>query len=138
MMNLTRIRSIPGGWTNAILKIASDYEGSLKLFDQDIANIIFSKNPKYLYELSCRWNYRDNICHLNKHPCRKVETTGIFLLHGSALKFYIDHNQKFKALFKEFLKFDVENPLEELLQSIKTSLKNIDYEIDTSRCSKLV
>ncbi|KAB7502110.1 Glucoside xylosyltransferase 2 [Armadillidium nasatum] len=84
MMNLTRIRSIPRGWTTAILKIASVYEGKLKLFDQDIANILFSK-----------------------------------------------------ALFKAFLKFDVENPLEELLQSIKTSLKNIDYEIDTSRCSKL-
>ncbi|KAB7500162.1 Glucoside xylosyltransferase 2 [Armadillidium nasatum] len=57
MMNLTRIRSIPRRWTTAILKIASVYEGKLKLFDQDIANILFSK-----------------------------------------------------ALFKAFLKFDVENP----------------------------
>ncbi|KAL7643596.1 UNVERIFIED_CONTAM: hypothetical protein RMT77_005579 [Armadillidium vulgare] len=137
MMNLTRIRSIPGGWTNAILKIACNYERKLGLFDQDIANIIFNKNPQYLYELSCRWNYRDNICHLKIHPCRRVETTGIFLLHGCALNFYLDHNQKFKSLFKAFLKFEVESSLEELLQTIKTSLKNIDPKIDTSRCSKL-
>ncbi|RXG56063.1 Glucoside xylosyltransferase 1 [Armadillidium vulgare] len=84
MMNLTRIRSIPGGWTNTILKIASHYERKLKHFDQDIANIIFNK-----------------------------------------------------ALFKAFLKFDVEKPLKELLQSTKTSIKNIDPKIDTSRCSKL-
>lgn len=40
-------------------------------------------------------------------------------------------------MFKEFLNFDVERPLKDLLQSLRTSLKNIDYSKSPSKCTKL-
>ncbi|KAL7643760.1 UNVERIFIED_CONTAM: hypothetical protein RMT77_005766 [Armadillidium vulgare] len=137
MMNLTRMKNFPGGWTNECINIVNEYKTHLRYADQDIANIIFSKNPKALYELACQWNFRDNICNKNRNPCKGVEHTGIYLLHGCAYAFYEDHNQKIKVMFNEFLNFDVERPLKELLQSIKTSLKNIDYSKSPSKCTKL-
>ncbi|RXG55473.1 hypothetical protein Avbf_12991 [Armadillidium vulgare] len=75
---------------------------------------------------------------INRNPCKGVEHTGIYLLAWVVLyTFYKDHNQKLKVMFNEFLNFDVERPLEELLQSIKTSLKNIDYSKSPSKCTKL-
>ncbi|KAL7643569.1 UNVERIFIED_CONTAM: hypothetical protein RMT77_005551 [Armadillidium vulgare] len=135
MMNLTRMRSFPGGWTNACINVKNEYKEHLRLADQDIANIIFNKNPKLLYELKCQWNYRDNICNRNRHSCKGVKHTGIYLLHGCAYTFFKNHNQKLKAMFKEFLNFDVERPLKDLLQSLRTSLKNIDYSKSPSRCT---
>ncbi|RXG58079.1 Glucoside xylosyltransferase 2 [Armadillidium vulgare] len=79
-------------------------------------DIIFLKSPEILWEEFAFFN-SDQLSGLSP---------SLYLYH----RFY-------KALFKAFLKFDVETPLEELLQTIKTSLKNIDPKIDTSRCSKL-
>ncbi|KAL7643568.1 UNVERIFIED_CONTAM: hypothetical protein RMT77_005550 [Armadillidium vulgare] len=137
MMNLTRMRHFPGGWINTCINVTNEYRSKLLLGDQDIANVIFNRNSEFLYELPCRWNYRDNICHINKHPCKRIEITGIFLLHGNAMYFYKDHNQKFKVMFNEFLNFDVNRPLIELLWSIRASLRKIKYSNNASKCLRL-
>ncbi|RXG67462.1 Glucoside xylosyltransferase 2, partial [Armadillidium vulgare] len=138
MMNLTRMKTFPGGWIETCLEVYNEYRTSIRIADQDIANIIFSKNPKFLYDLECQWNYRDFTCYSGKNLCKESGTNGIFLLHGNAFNFYSDKNQKFKILFREFLHFDVNKPLEELIQTLKRSLKNINYKINKSKCAYLL
>ncbi|RXG67460.1 hypothetical protein Avbf_08015 [Armadillidium vulgare] len=138
MMNLTRMKTFPGGWIETCLEVYNEHKTNINLADQDIANIIFSKNNRLLYDLKCQWNYREFICHSGKNHCKGAKSNGIYLLHGNALNFYLDSNQKFKILFKEFLHFDVNKPLEELIQSLKRSLKNINYKINKSKCANLL
>ena len=42
-MNLTRIKSMEGGWVETILQIYDVYKHNITMADQDILNIFFSQ-----------------------------------------------------------------------------------------------
>ncbi|KAH9368161.1 hypothetical protein HPB48_015704 [Haemaphysalis longicornis] len=59
-MNLTRMRRF--GLERRLVKIKKEFEGIIVWDDQDLLNILFSRNPENLYTISCRWNYREEHC----------------------------------------------------------------------------
>lgn len=60
LMNLTRMRRF--GLERRLVKIKKEFEGIIVWDDQDLLNILFSRNPENLYTISCRWNYREEHC----------------------------------------------------------------------------
>lgn len=43
LMNLTRLRTFPGGWLNENMQAYDKYKQDIVLADQDILNILFNK-----------------------------------------------------------------------------------------------
>ncbi|MCL4136350.1 UNVERIFIED_CONTAM: hypothetical protein GTU68_024432 [Idotea baltica] len=139
MMNLTRMRNFPGGWINTCMNIYEKYREFryFNLIDQDVANVIFSQSPRYLFELECQWNYRLFLCSKGVNKCKESNQKGISLVHGNALSFYAEKDMKLKRLYEVWRDFQVGGSLRELLNTLKISLKEVDELQLKSDCSKI-
>ncbi|KAG0713148.1 Glucoside xylosyltransferase 2 [Chionoecetes opilio] len=126
LMNLTRIRSFEGGWTESVINIVKKYGNKLALADQDILNILFSNKTTatHLYELGCEWNYRPKLCSLGSNTCGRAEVAGVGVLHGAALTFYNGIEQKFQAVYEAWQQYRLEDSLSEFVERLQATLQH--------------
>ncbi|XP_045624744.1 glucoside xylosyltransferase 1 isoform X1 [Procambarus clarkii] len=135
LMNLTRLNHFPLGWLSTIVNVTRRYKGMLKLADQDILNIIFSRErSNRLYELGCEWNYRQMVCSEGWNKCPGAASRGVALLHGAAMTFMNGQERQLQAVFEAWEKYQLERPLTELLELLETAL---DSQGSTEGCGKL-
>ncbi|XP_063875958.1 glucoside xylosyltransferase 1-like isoform X1 [Scylla paramamosain] len=136
VMNLTRLRAFEGGWTENIMHILDKYKTKLSLADQDILNILFSNKTtaKHLYELGCEWNYREKLCSKGRNKCKRAQQLGVGLLHGAALTFVNDKEQKFQAVFDAWERHQLGESEKALLASLRTTLRR---QKRSQGCSRL-
>ncbi|OTF79127.1 glycosyltransferase-like protein [Euroglyphus maynei] len=80
LMNLTRMRQF--GWMDRMRPILDEYGGRIVWGDQDIINIIFSRNVDRIFLMDCCWNYRPDHC-VYSLSCRSAQQNGIRILHGN-------------------------------------------------------
>ncbi|KAK7067390.1 hypothetical protein SK128_006305 [Halocaridina rubra] len=124
LLNLTRIRNFPNGWIKSIKDIINNYKNKYHVLDQDILNILLSKdNAKYAYEVPCEWNYMFIMCNYVRNTCPSLYTNGLALLHGVDWSFINEKGPKFKAVFYAWEKYDMKSPVEELLTSMRYHLR---------------
>ena len=100
-----------------ILKYYFRYKNSAE-HDQKLLNIIFHYNPELLRRLSCRWNFKNNMCSSDDLTCPDAESLGAGAVHGISSSFFGDVNPTFRALYECFLNFDfIEDDLESFFNS---------------------
>ena len=100
-----------------ILKYYFRYKNSAE-HDQKLLNIIFHYNPELLRPISCRWNFKNNMCSSDGLTCPDAESFGAGVVHGISSSFFGDVNPTFRALYECFLNFDfIEDDLERFLDS---------------------
>ena len=101
LMNLTRLRALPGGsFTGAVRSIWDKY-GDQNLFyaDQDIINMVGEQSPYLIQPLPCEWNFIFWQCRrlpikgsklVWTKSCPTASQHGIGLLHGAGGVFSTD------------------------------------------------
>ncbi|XP_068238302.1 glucoside xylosyltransferase 1-like [Palaemon carinicauda] len=136
VMNMTRLRALPGGWTGTTLKAFDDHRQNIaSTATNDIINIAIAKNMKIYYDLDCVWNYGPGACYKGTNTCHKTEVTGAFLLHGTSAAFVNNRNFKFRAVYMAWQNYKMGSPLSKLLDDIR---KRIRADISARvRCNKL-
>ncbi|KAK7076970.1 Glucoside xylosyltransferase 2 [Halocaridina rubra] len=136
VMNLTRLRSLPGGWTGTTLNAFDTFRKRIGgTATNDIVNIALALNPDLVYTLSCVWNYGPGACWRGENTCQESEVMGCSLLHGTSAAFVSRKNPKFKAVYEAWKDHEMGSPLSTLLDSIKWRI-----EADNSaavRCNAL-
>ncbi|XP_068233386.1 glucoside xylosyltransferase 1-like [Palaemon carinicauda] len=126
IMNMTRLRALPDGWSGVTLKAFDIYRKDLsKIVTNDIINIALGQNPEIFYELDCAWNYNTGCCHNGTNGCVQAEKTGVYLLHGTNASFIHKRNEKFRAVFKAWEMYKMGSSLPKLLQDIKRRIRRI-------------
>ncbi|XP_064115244.1 glucoside xylosyltransferase 1-like [Macrobrachium nipponense] len=120
VMNMTRLRALPAGWTGTTLQAFDDHKRKLTVTaTNDIINIALGQNIEIYYELDCSWNYGPGACFKGSNTCPNSELTGVHLLHGTSAAFVNNKNIKFRAVFEAWLNFQLGSPLTELLKDIR-------------------
>ena len=105
LMNLTRMRKF--GWTERLPSILNEYRSKIVWGDQDIINIIFSKNIDRIFVMDCSWNYRPDHC-VYSQTCRSAKQNGIQILHGNRGSFVQPDKQPiFKMIFQLIEQFNL-------------------------------
>lgn len=106
LMNLTRMRQLPNGWTNLVHEVYDKYKYSpLHFADQDIMNIIFHMHPEKLLPLPCSWNYRSDHCTWKGNTCH-LNGDGISLIHGNRNVFNNDREETFRSIYVAFRNYN--------------------------------
>lgn len=136
VLNLTRLRAMPGGWTDTNLNVFDRYRGKIQVTaTNDILNILFGENPELLYDLSCPWNYSPGACWKGFNTCKEADVNGVSLVHGTSAAFVKGRNPKFKAVFEAWEEYEIGDPSESLLQSIERRIQADKSPI--VRCNKV-
>ncbi|XP_042888717.1 glucoside xylosyltransferase 1-like [Penaeus japonicus] len=137
-MNLTRMKSFPeGGWTPAVMKVFDVFRKKIKLADQDMLNILFHKYPEKLYELGCEWNYRLWLCSQGRNLCPQAAAKGVSILHGNALAFVSGAERKLQAVFDAWERYQMGDPLRDLLTSLQKDLADVNKKNQQSKCMRI-
>ncbi|XP_071519950.1 glucoside xylosyltransferase 1-like [Panulirus ornatus] len=124
LMNLTRLREFPGGWSKSVLVVAYKYKNRLTLADQDIVNIIFSREHSgRMYELGCEWNVRPRVCSRSMNKCSGAASRGVAVLHGCSMTFMTDEELRFRAVFEAWEQYDLRRPVRHLLRQLEAALR---------------
>ncbi|XP_063875962.1 glucoside xylosyltransferase 2-like isoform X4 [Scylla paramamosain] len=89
---------------------------------------------KHLYELGCEWNYREKLCSKGRNKCKRAQQLGVGLLHGAALTFVNDKEQKFQAVFDAWERHQLGESEKALLASLRTTLRR---QKRSQGCSRL-
>ena len=100
LMNLTRLRALPGGsFTGAVRSIWDQYKGNLPFPDQDIINVVGEQSPYLIQPLPCEWNFIIWQCRrlpiegsklVWTKSCPAASLDGIAVLHGAGGMFSTD------------------------------------------------
>nr|XP_045622130.1 glucoside xylosyltransferase 1-like isoform X2 [Procambarus clarkii] len=126
LMNLTRLRNFTGGWIETILDVKEKYKGKLSLAEQDILNIIFSRERSpQIYELGCEWDFWQRMCSDGYNKCPGAASRGVAIIHGCAQTFFFNQERKIQAVFEVWEKFQLGRPLSELLEMLQTALSRL-------------
>ncbi|CAL4148893.1 unnamed protein product, partial [Meganyctiphanes norvegica] len=121
LMNLTRLRSFPGGGFTYVTKhLFRKYNGKLRFGDQDILNIFFFQNPRLLYELGCEWNYARHMCYSGRNSCLEAAKHGASIVHGSGGAFR--RNQTYTEVFGAWEEYELGTPIQTLVTKIQERL----------------
>ncbi|XP_066957450.1 glucoside xylosyltransferase 2-like [Macrobrachium rosenbergii] len=124
VMNMTRLRALPGGWTGVNLKAFDDYKHRIsKYATNDIINIALAQSHGIFYQLGCAWNYNTGSCMTGVNGCLQAEREGVFLLHGTHATFLNKRFSKFRAVYKAWKAYRFESPLSKLLHDIENRIK---------------
>ncbi|XP_064119245.1 glucoside xylosyltransferase 2-like isoform X2 [Macrobrachium nipponense] len=127
LLNLTRLRSFPGGWVPTIKRTIAKYKDAIELADQDILNIIFSgRKAPLAYEVGCEWNYRQKVCSLDRNRCPNAAAKGVALLHGCDTTFVKNNEPKIRAVFEAWEKYDLRSSPGELLSLMEEGLRKVN------------
>ncbi|XP_064119247.1 glucoside xylosyltransferase 1-like [Macrobrachium nipponense] len=127
LLNLTRLRSFPGGWVPTIKRTIAKYKDAIELADQDILNIIFSGRQGMLaYEVGCEWNYNKGVCTVDRNRCPNAAAKGVALLHGIATTFASNNEPKIRAVFEAWEKYDLRSSPGELLSFMEEGLRKVN------------
>uniref|UniRef100_A0A5S6QII2 UDP-D-xylose:beta-D-glucoside alpha-1,3-D-xylosyltransferase n=1 Tax=Trichuris muris TaxID=70415 RepID=A0A5S6QII2_TRIMR len=97
LMNLTRMRAF--SWSSRMYPLLRKYKYNITWGDQDLINILFSKNKERVFLFTCDWNYRPDHC-MYGPLCGLVNTEGISVLHGSRNFFTLDKQPAFKLTYE--------------------------------------
>ena len=101
LMNLTRLRALPGGgFTGTVRSIWDEYKGNLPFPDQDIINMVGAQSPYLIQPLPCEWNFIIWQCRTKSCPAASLD--GIALLHVAGGVFSTD------AVLSTVVKFWIE------------------------------
>ncbi|KAK7079152.1 Glucoside xylosyltransferase 1, partial [Halocaridina rubra] len=136
VMNLTRLRALPGGWTGTTLSAFDNYRNRLGITaTNDIVNIALAQNPAILYDLDCVWNFGPGVCWRGTNHCPAAEEFGASLVHGTSASFVNTRNKKFRALYEGWRDHPVNGSLSDLYEAVTEKIS-----MDTSRkirCNKV-
>lgn len=137
MMDLSKARSIRGGWTNLTLSINDAFLPEIRLADQDILNIVFHYHPEWIYShLPCHFNFRPLLC--NTSQCPSALRNGISILHGNSVAFLKGNEKKIEAVFQTFsdINLNQNNILKDLLAKLIIKLDEVTANNETTHfCS---
>ncbi|XP_066985926.1 glucoside xylosyltransferase 1-like [Macrobrachium rosenbergii] len=124
VMNMTRLRALPGGWTGVTLKAFDENRKDLsKTVTNDIVNIALAQNHQIFYNLNCVWNYNTGCCRGKRNPCTDAEKTGVYLLHGTSGAFVDDTFLRFRAVYEAWQDYQLGSPLSTLLADMERRMK---------------
>ncbi|XP_042210652.1 glucoside xylosyltransferase 1-like [Homarus americanus] len=138
LLNITRMKSFPeGGWMPALIKVFDRIKKKMKLADQDIINVLFSKYPELMYELGCEWNYRIFQCSKGTNKCPDAATNGISLLHGNALAFVSGEEMKIQAVFEAWERHVMGSSVSTLLTTLQQDLESVSTKHLPSKCARI-
>ena len=145
LMNLTRLRALPGGgFTGAVRAIWDQYKGNLVFGDQDVINMVAEQSPYLIQPLPCEWNFIIWQCrrlpikgsnHVWTKSCPTASLDGIALLHGAGgvfskdevlstvLQFWIEQDVKSWDAVEGLV--DLEARVEKAMQEKKGDCANV-------------
>ncbi|CAL4125025.1 unnamed protein product [Meganyctiphanes norvegica] len=120
LMNLARLRSIPGGgFTNITKNLYLQYKNKIGLGDQDIINIFFALHPTLYHELGCNWDYGFIHCQSGHNICLDAEKNGASLVHGMGNSFRNGRYKHLMALYDGWREHELGTPIQILVSKIQ-------------------
>jgi len=139
LMNLTRMRDF--SFFEKIHLIFKEFHSKIKLYDQDLLNILGYFNPDIVYRLNCSFNFHSHHC-VPDLNCHSIRSEGPNLIHGFGGRFIGPTKHKynepfFEQIYKTIDRYNFTNSWNQLVSELKVEVKHLPQD-QCTRYSDLI